>query len=82
MTNGIRFNYISRDAVNYKTWGSDDNTNSDELSVEAIESTDTDSPERSITEFLTEIHAASEQGWVVLRPIDKHSAIKANRLLS
>jgi hypothetical protein len=82
MTNGIRFNYRSRVAVNYKAWGSVDFTNPDELSVEAIESTDTDIPEQSITEFQTEVHAAAEQGWYVFRPIDKRSAIRATRLLS
>jgi hypothetical protein len=78
MTKGIRFNYPYRDAGNYKAWGAVDFTKSDELNVEAIESTDTDIPEQSITEFLTEVQA----GWYVFRPIDKHFAIKANRLLS
>jgi hypothetical protein len=125
MNNIVRFNYLYRDAANYKEWGSIDFTNPEKLalkeierrlredfvqgelfiahqvglpellfyandpiteddhcyhefhSVEAIETTTTEAPEQSISEFLSTIHSAAETGWRAFNPADRLPELRA-----
>lgn len=58
----------------------DDHCYHEFAAVEAIESSSTEIPERSITVFLAEVQACAEKGWEVFLPSDRLSTIRANRL--
>ncbi|NTU91871.1 MAG: hypothetical protein HGA60_08140 [Chlorobiaceae bacterium] len=60
----------------------DDHCYHEFAAVEGIELTDTKIPERSITEFLTEVQACADKGWAVFHPADRLDAIRASRLPS
>ena len=128
MSSTIRFNYLYRDASNYKEWGSVDFTNPEKLalneieqslrknfdqgelfiahqikipelffyaaepiteddhcyhefgSLEEIDTAASETPSRSISDFINTIELAATTGWEAFNPADRLPKIKANAL--